>query len=142
MDAPSAIEFGRRAKTLAAGLLRERGHLVAMTPHKERFDLWVSGAKIEIKASAWDGRRYQFNLRGSRADVYLLACCAGDEVLTWFVVPSEAIEGRRHVAVSNADPTSYAGQWARYREAWEHVDAAVIGAGPAPWQLSLWEAQR
>ena len=133
----STVSFGRSVEVLAAELLRDRGHQVAMTGHQDHHDLWVGGARVEVKSSRWDGARFQFNLRRSRADVYLLATVADDVVLDWYVVPSEAIEGRRHVAIWNADPDAYHGRWASYRDAWELVDEAVREAGAVPWQLSL-----
>lgn len=132
------VAFGRRVEVLAAELLRDRGYVVALTGHKEHWDLWANGARVEVKAAKWDGRRWQWNLRGSLADIYLLACCQGWRVLTWFIVPGDDVGDRRHVAVWNSDPSAYAGQWCAYLEAWDLADMAIEGAGGIPWQMELW----
>jgi hypothetical protein len=130
------MQLGRRVEQLAADLLAGRGAIVSLTRHKEHFDIQANGAHIEVKSARWDGRRWQWNMRASQADVYLLACVADNLIQDWFVIPADAIEDRRHVAIWNADPASYAGQWAAYHEAWDLIDRA-IAEGAHPWQMPL-----
>lgn len=131
--------FGRQVERLAAELLRDRGYCIRLTGHQEHWDLWANGARVEVKAATWDGRRWQFNLRGSQADVFLLGCCQGGQVIAWFVIPGADVGDRRNTAIWNADPMAYAGQWAPFLGAWELADIAIEGTR-APWQLELWRS--
>jgi hypothetical protein len=136
-DRAGHVAFGRRVEVLAADRLRERGYVTSLTGHQENHDVWANGARVEVKAAHFDGRRWQWNLRGSQADVYLLACCQAGRVLAWYVVPGGDVGDRRHVAIWAADLGAYGGLWAPYLEAWELADKVIEGTA-APWQLELW----
>jgi hypothetical protein len=136
-DRAGHVAFGRQVEAIAAELLRDRGYTVKTTTHKAHHDLWANGARVEVKAATYDGRRWQWNLRGSQADVFLLACCNDRQVIAWFVIPGGDVGDRRNAAVWTADPGQYAGQWAPYLGAWELLDEAATGTA-APWQLELW----
>lgn len=139
--ADDRMQLGRRVERLAAAILRERGALVSITSHKAHFDIQANGATVEVKAARWDGRRYQWNLRDSQAELYLLACVVDDCVAHWFIVPAAALDGRgRNLACWAEDPAYTTGWLARYLETWELADRA-IDAGAHPWQLPLFEEE-
>lgn len=121
--------------------LAERGYGVSRTRHQEHYDLVCQGVRIEVKASRWDGTRWQWNLHNNAADVAVLACLRQFEALmvpVFFVLPFEVLEGRTVVKLYNptGDPSSHVGRFTRFYEAWEWIDE-LVAAGRNAWQLPL-----
>ena len=136
------MALGRRVEVLAAELLADRGYPVGLTPHKRGWDIQAGGARVEVKAARWyphrRGGRYQAAMHNGQADLVLFACVGeGCRVWAWFVIPGEAIGGRRNVSIWSMDPYAYAGQWAGYLERWDLADEVIGRAGPYPAQLAM-----
>lgn len=127
--------FARQMENAIADRLRAAGYVVVPMPANEHFDLLVNGLRVEVKAAALSHGRYQAALRSNQADVLILACRSG-EADCYFIIPFELIAGRTHIEIRNADPSSYAGRLAAWREAWHVIDQR-ISAGPLPYQTSL-----
>ena len=118
----------------AASRLRDLGFHVAKQSHKSHFDILADGMRVEVKASRWDGQRYQFNLHDNDADVILLGCVDGS--LTWFVVPFNQVKGKTVVKVSSHDPADYIGKLTMFFEAWDTLPDLAKSARN-PYQLNL-----
>jgi hypothetical protein len=114
-DAPRILANDIEAE--AAARLRELGFQVSKQSHKAHFDILADGMRVEVKASRWDGRRYQFNLRDNDADVVLFGCVDGS--LTWFVVPFTEVRGKTVVKITEHDPADYIGKLTMFYEAWD-----------------------
>jgi len=138
------MELGRRVETLAAEVLSERGHNVILTSHKAAYDILAGGLRVEVKAARRyphtnGGGRYQANVH-NRADLLVLACCRGHEVMGWFIIPAAEIGRRRNLAIWS-EPEAYAGKWSTFLDRWDIADEAIQAAGPHPAQLTLWNEQ-
>jgi len=117
-------ELAGFAEHQAAARLRAMGYHVVRRGYNARFDLWVNGARVEVKASSWSSGRYQAHLRNHEADIVLWAVLTPQGDLVWYVVPQWALEGRANVAIWSQDPARYTGQWGEYENAWWWLDAA------------------
>ncbi len=143
-----AQRLSRKAEHWIAERARELGYLVHLTTYKKAFDLWVENndgrvAKVEVKAGRYHrcsrGGRFQANIRHhDTADIVIFVAYDDDEVECWpFVIPMAAIAPRRNIAIWSSCPADYAGQWATYLEAWDHLHQAVAKAIRQPGQPSL-----
>lgn len=110
------------------------------TNHKAAFDLWVGGARVEVKGSNWDGQRYQASVRNHMADVLIFD--AINDTDHWFIIPMGEIEPRNHIAIWNYNVAAYSGQWAQFLEAWDVLEYAVKTAQARPKQLDLWGQEK
>jgi len=119
----------------AAGRLRDLGFQVARQSYKSHFDILADGMRVEVKASRWDGERYQFNLHDNDADVVLFGCVDGS--LTWFVVPFDQVKGKTVVKVCSHCPADHVGKFTSYFEAWDILPGLVRSARN-PFQMELW----
>ena len=119
----------------AAGRLRELGFHVARQSHKSHFDILADGMRVEVKASRWDGERYQFNLHDNDADVVLFGCVDGS--LTWFVVPFDQVKGKTTIEIGEHDPADYIGKLTAFYEAWDTLPD-LARSSRNPYQLDLW----
>ena len=118
----------------AASRLRELGFQVCKQSHKAHFDILADGMRVEVKASRWDGQRYQFNLHDNDADVVLFGCVDGS--LTWFVVPFDVVMGKRTIEIRSHDPQDYIGKLTAFYEAWDTLPDLAKSARN-PYQLNL-----
>lgn len=113
----------------AVRLLLEGHQVERMEAYHARFDLLIDGVlRVEVKAARWaavpsGGGRYQAHFH-NRADLVLFLCA---DVGRWFVIPVEALAGRRNLAIWSYDPAKYGGQWAPYLDAWGQL-ADLVGA--------------
>ena len=128
-------QFAREVEATIIDRLRETGRFVSRTTYHEHFDLLVDGLRVEVKAAALSGGRYQAALRSNDADVLVFVCCDGDRH-HWFVIPFERVRGLTHIEIRNADPAAYRGWMAAWRDAW-HVIDQYIAAGLNHWQPAL-----
>jgi hypothetical protein len=126
--------FANDIEAEAAGRLRELGFQVSKQSHKAHFDILADGMRVEVKASQWDGQRYQFNLRDNDADVILFGCVDGS--LWWFVVPFDQVKGKTVVKVTEHDPADYIGKLTVFFEAWDTLPDLAKSARN-PYQLEL-----
>jgi len=117
-------QFAREVEAAIIDRLRETGRFVSRTSYHEHFDLLVDGLRIEVKAAALSGGRYQAALRSNDADVLILACDDGDR-RTYFVIPFERVRGLTHIEIRNADPAAYRGWMAAWRDAWHVIDRYI-----------------
>lgn len=122
------IERHVRERIQAAGLI------CTSTSHKARYDLLVQGIRVEVKASRWDGARYEANLHGNAADLLIFGCLDGD--LHFFVIPFDQVAGKTVIKITSHDPRDYVGQFMAYYEAWNLLDDQVR-AGRNAWQPEL-----
>lgn len=135
---PAAKDPRRRLARLAETQARERieamGLRAVKQAHSARFDLMVEGLRVEVKASRWDGKRYEANLRGNQADVLLFGCLDGK--WSWFVIPFEVVDGLTVIKVTTHDPADYMGRYTPFYEAWDLVRerAAMVRS---PYQLDF-----
>lgn len=120
----------------ARARLEEGGLFVTGTRHKESFDLLAQGVRIEVKASTWDGKRYQCNLHDNEADVLVWGCLDG--AVHWFVIPFGAVRGLRVLNITSHDPRDYMGKWMPFYERWKLIDE-LVAAGRNVWQPALME---
>lgn len=132
--------LARRVEARVARQLAAWGYQVCPTTHNAPFDLWVEGARVEIKAARWychqrGGGRYQANVRQHQADVLIFDCINGAD--HYFIIPMAVIVPRRSLVVTSHNPAAYGGQWAEFLDAWEHLAAAVEAAQDRDRQLSL-----
>jgi len=114
--------------------LREN-HYVSRTAANEHFDLLVDGLRIEVKAAALSGGRYQAAMRSNDADVLVFVCHDGEKK-HYFVIPFEHVAGLTHIEICNTDPTAYAGWMRRWYDAWHLIDQ-LIAAGLNRYQMQL-----
>lgn len=128
-------KFAREVEALIADRLRQAGYIVSRTGHCEHYDLLVNGLRIEVKAAALSGRRYQAALRSNDADVLIL-CCRGPEADRFFVMPFDQVKGLTHLKISAIDPVEYLGRYREFFEAWPVLDE-MIARGVNHWQLGL-----
>lgn len=142
-----AEELSRQAEKKTAKFLRAQGYQVNFTTRKAPFDLWVAddqgrSASVEVKISLLHqnkaGNRYQATISPAEiiwADLVIFIARNGQD---WpYVIPMRAIKPRRNIAIWTACPADYRGQWARYLQAWHHLEQAIITSPPRAWQLSL-----
>lgn len=131
-----AAEVERRViqKIEALGLQCNR------TTNNAPWDVWVEGARVEIKAARWSdhqngGGRYQAAIRNHQADVLVLVAVNGSD--HFFVIPVREIEGLRSLAITSYDVSEYEGKWAVYRDRWDLLIEAVESARARGWQPKL-----
>lgn len=105
-----------------------------ITTHNAHFDLICDGLRVEVKAAAWSGGRYQAALRSNAADVLILDCRNGRD--HFFVVPWREVAGLTHLKISQHDPADYRGRLRDFLEAWSVIDK-LIAAGVNHWQPPL-----
>ncbi len=116
----------------------DRGYRVNRTRGNAPFDLWIEGAKAEVKGATWHeslkGGRYQAAIRNHAADVLLFDCINGSHHI--FVIPMAAIVPKTSIAIWHYDPACYVGKWTPYLDAWDCLDEAVRYANHV-WQPPL-----
>lgn len=135
-------EFERAVTHRLVKRLRAQGYSVDLTTHKTPFDLFVNGARVEVKASHWNERktsagvrgRYQGTLRNRDADLVILVAVNGSD--HHFIIPRGIIGGRKTVEITSYDVNAYSGRYAPFLEAWG-VLAAKCEASTRPYQESL-----
>jgi hypothetical protein len=133
-------ELAGMAEHAALTLLQAMGYRVTRCGYNAAFDLWVEGARVEVKAATWSGGRYQAQIRNHDADLLLFCCQTPDGSLEWFVIPAWAYAGVSNIAVWTRKPAAYGGQWCEYYRAWWFVDATVSQLPEhRGWQLSFLE---
>ena len=117
-------------------ILTGRGYRVSRTKAGSPFDLWVEGARVEVKAARWHEPpgRYQAAIRNHAADVLIFDCINGDHHL--HIIPMPAVDPHRSIAVWSYDPAKSGGQWVQFLEAWNELEK-VIEAANHTWQLPL-----
>jgi hypothetical protein len=128
-------QFAREVEALIADRLRSAGHCVARTGHCAHYDLLCDGVRIEVKAAALSGKRYQAALRSNDADVLIL-CCRGPQADRFFVMPFDQVKGLTHLKISQIDPVDYVGRYKAWLEAWPLIDE-MIARGVNHWQMGL-----
>ena len=114
--------------------LREN-HYVSRAAANAHFDLLIDGLRVEVKAAALSGGRYQAALRANDADVIVFVCHDGEQQ-HYFVMPFDRVRGLTHIEICNADPAAYAGWMAAWRDAWHLIDQ-LIARGLNHWQPAL-----
>ncbi len=141
-------KLAREAERIVSNLARKLGYQATSTPHKCPFDLWIRGddgraVRIEVKISLYHrciepkkGGRFQANIRHhDQADLLVFIARNGQD---WhFVIPMKRIVPRHNIAIWSPCPAHYRGQWAKYLEAWEHLQRAIEQAQPQSCQLPL-----
>lgn len=122
-------DLANQVQAIAAERLQALGFHVVKQSHKAHFDIMADGLRVEVKASTWNGRQYQANLRDNDADVLLFGCMDGR--LHWFVVPFEVVRGRRVVKISSHNPHDYTGRLTPFYDAWDSLpDLAKSARNP------------
>jgi hypothetical protein len=134
--------FGKEIETDIIDRLRAAGHYVSRAGANDHFDLLVDGLRIEVKAAALSGGRYQAALRSNDADILVFVCRApspigegrrcrafsparGEFLDHFFVMPFDRVAGLTHIEIRNARPDRYAGWMAAWRDAWHTIDRLV-----------------
>lgn len=108
----------------ARAILEAMGYQVARCGYNCGWDLWVDGAKVEVKAATYSGGRYQANTsRNAGADLVLFGCQTPSGALEWFVIPGEVLGNVKTVSVWTVDPADHNGRWCEFFSAWWWVDA-------------------
>jgi hypothetical protein len=126
--------LARRIEQNVRERIESLGLICAKTSHKANYDLLVQGIRVEVKASRWDGCRYEANLRSNDADLLVFACIDG--AVHFFVIPFDQVRGRTVIKITRHDPRDYLGQFMRYYEAWDLLDD-LVRAGRNSWQPNL-----
>jgi len=131
--------FARQVERSVMYRLAERGHHVLQQKRNARFDILVDDClRVEVKAAKWhaspSGGRYQACIH-NLCDLVIFVCVNGSH--HHFVIPAHQLGTRKNIAVWSHNPKDYAGQWAKYFEAWRVVDNAVQVAQRRPHQLSF-----
>lgn len=126
--------FAREVEALIANRLRSAGYCVARAGANAHYDLLVNGLRVEVKAAALSGKRYQAALRSNDADVLIMCCRNGCD--HFFVMPFDQVRGLTHLKIGAIDPVEYFGRYREFFEAWPVLDA-MIGTGENHWQLPL-----
>lgn len=131
-----AVEW--RAIDRVMDLAKELGYRVNPTTKNAPFDLWIEGCKVEVKASEWHdsktGGRYQAAIRNSSCDLLIFDCINGTDHLHF--IPSQAIGGRRNIAVWTYAPENSSGQWRPFLEEVDYLHHAIEAANHI-WQPPL-----
>ena len=141
--------LSRRIERHVRERIEAAGFVCAKTTHKANYDLLVQGIRVEVKASRWDGLRYEANLRSNDADLLVFMCiddthpCIRDRVYSRaesvscaFVIPFDQVAGKTVIKITRHDPADYIGQFTPYYEAWDLLDD-LIRAGRNAWQPAL-----
>jgi hypothetical protein len=126
--------LARRVERIVRERIEALGIRCAKTGHTRNFDLLAQGVRVEVKASRWDGVRYEANLRSNDADVLVFGCLDGE--LHFFVIPFDQVAGRTVIKITSHDPRDYLGRFMRYYEAWDLLND-LIRAGRNAWQPEL-----
>lgn len=119
-----------------------RGYRCSPTGNNDPFDLWIEGARVEVKAATYhnvetkQGGRYQANIRNHTADLLIFDCINGSHHLHF--IPMVEIVPRRHIAIWSHDPARSRGQWLPFLEAWDYLEQAIFWANHQ-WQLPLFQ---
>jgi len=127
--------FAHEIETAIIDRLRAENHYVSRAAANEHFDLLSDGLRIEVKAAALSGGRYQAALRSNDADVLILACRDGERD-HWFVIPFECVAGLTHIEIRNSAPDRYRGWMAPFYDAWHIIDR-YIAAGVNHYQQPM-----
>ena len=130
----------QKATTEIMRQANDRGYRCSPTGNNDPFDLWIEGAKVEIKAATYNpaktGGRYQANIRNHTADILIFDCINGTHHVHF--IPMIEISPRHHIAVWSYDPALSSGQWLPFLEAWDYLEQAVFEARHM-WQLPLFQ---
>ncbi len=115
------------------------GYRVSRTVRNAPFDLWIEGARVEVKGATWHelkngSGRYQAAIRNHNADVLIFDCINGTHHL--FVIPMAEIAPRTHISIWKYHVEESHSRWVAFLEAWEYLEKA-IRAGQYDWQLPL-----
>ena len=133
-----AVEHSAEAEIIRQA--SARGYRCSITGHTAPFDLWIEGARVEIKAATYNqtknGGRYQANIRNHTADLLIFDCLNGSHHLHF--IPMSEIVPRKHIAVWCYDPAASRGQWLPFLEAWDYLEQAIFSA-KHQWQLPLFQ---
>jgi len=124
-----APNLAREAERRVAARLEAMGYAAWPMGHNCRHDLEIDqGCRVEVKAATWRdigdrrGGRYQFHFH-NRADLLIL--CAINGSWHFYVLPVEALAGRRNVSVWCYEPERSSGWLRPYLEAWTLVSEIV-----------------
>jgi hypothetical protein len=131
-----------RAEEAVSRMAEKLGHHVSRTINNAPFDLWIGGARVEVKASTWrpwpqpdsNSGRYQAAIRNHQADIVVLDCINGTDHLHF--IPQAAIGSVSNIAVWTYDPADSGGRWRPYLEAFDFLEQAIKAANHS-WQPSL-----
>ena len=129
-------QFAHDVESAIIDRLREN-HYVSRAAANAHFDLLIDGLRVEVKAAALSGGRYQAALRANDADVIVFVCHDGERQ-HYFVMPFDRVRGLTHIEIRNADPAAYAGWMAAWRDAWYLIDQ-LIARGLNHWQPALFQ---
>jgi hypothetical protein len=128
----------KRAVDLVVELARGLGYRVNFTVKNSSFDLWIEGARTEVKGSTWKeskgGSRYQAAIRNHDCDLLIFDCINGTDHLHF--IPSQAIGQRKNIAVWSYAPEDSTGLWRPYLEQVDYLHQAIQAACHA-WQPPL-----
>jgi hypothetical protein len=120
----------KRAVDKVITLANEWGYRVNPTTKNAPFDLWVEGAKVEVKASLYaeskKGHRYQAAIRNHLCDIVIFDCINGTDHLHF--IPVAAIGTRRNIAVWSYDPAESTGLWRPFLEQPVYLHQAIEAA--------------
>lgn len=140
-------EVGAQGEHAVKDLLESRGYTVAWGCAWSTADLTVGDrVAVEIKtANLGRGKRpkrWQFSIYNPQKrglglkgkDVLILRCQNGNDA-THYVIPAEDLPDKlRKLDITSA---SYTGKYARYRERWEALDAALASRSEPPQREAL-----
>jgi len=131
--------FERQAIKRLIARLKDFGLNVSQTTHNAHFDLWVGNCRVEFKAARWhkrkSGGRYQANMRGNQADLVVFTAVNGTD--HDFIIPHQAIGGRKTLEITSYDVTAYGGQWSPYLGNYDSIIDAAAAEPTTPKQLEL-----
>lgn len=136
--------FGRHGERIAKLLLEQRGHKVRYYGGTNGFDLLVNNqVTVDVKSALMGGRGgrkgycWQFSLQRYNeryVETIVLLLCFNSSItndpIAVFVIPGEETVGIRKISITSRDPRTYKGKWARHRDNWSALDAAL--ANPRP----------
>lgn len=116
--------LAHRVERMVAWRLDALGWKTIKQHHNAPFDLLATrggvSIRIEVKASIWDGGRYQAQLRSNDADVLIIGCI--NEGISFLVIPFAVVKGQHVVTVRWEHPGEYAGKFSNWIEAWDVLD--------------------
>jgi len=121
-------------------LITNLGYRASPTVANAPWDLWIEGAKVEVKAARWSqrragGGRYHATIRNHQADLVAFDCVNGSH--HWYLIPMAEITPRVAVEITSYDVSAYAGRWAGWLDHWQALHEAVHRAAAGGWQLPL-----
>jgi hypothetical protein len=151
----SHITLGRAGEHWIAARLRAIGHTVQWIGTTSTADLILDHSIMcEVKSAqlttviksakhypVWQFSFFRHGTENSE-HIYFLTCWQPPQKtpLATFIIPGDQIPPRRRkIDIPAADPFTYCGRWAQYRERWDFIETAIAAQAAGARQLELGE---